>query len=111
MQVAQGDLTGALKSYGAELAITQRLAQADPGNAGWQLWTCPRAYEKVGDVTADGAGRSRQCVEIMQRRPLRAIMQRLVQSDPGNAGWQFDLGFSNERVGNVLAAQETWQVR
>ena len=34
MQLAQDDLAGALKSYGDSLAIMQRLAQSDPGNAG-----------------------------------------------------------------------------
>jgi hypothetical protein len=34
--VAQGNLGPALDSYRASLAIRERLAQADPGNAGWQ---------------------------------------------------------------------------
>jgi tetratricopeptide (TPR) repeat protein len=34
--VAQGNLAPALDSYRASLAIFERLAQADPGNAGWQ---------------------------------------------------------------------------
>ena len=33
---AQGNLPGALESYRADLAITDRLAKSDPGNAGWQ---------------------------------------------------------------------------
>ena len=36
MLVAQGDLTAALTSYRASLAIRERLAAGDPGNAGWQ---------------------------------------------------------------------------
>jgi hypothetical protein len=36
VQQAQGDLAAALTSYRASLAIRERLAQADPGNAGWQ---------------------------------------------------------------------------
>jgi hypothetical protein len=28
-----------------------------------------------------------------------------VWRDPGNAGWQYDLGISNERIGDVLMAQ------
>ena len=36
VQVAQGDLAGALKSYRDSLAIMKRLAKSDPGNAGWQ---------------------------------------------------------------------------
>jgi hypothetical protein len=34
--VSQGDLSGALKFYRDSLAIRERLAKADPGNAGWQ---------------------------------------------------------------------------
>ena len=36
MLVAQGDRAGALKSYRDGLAIRERLAQSDPGNAQWQ---------------------------------------------------------------------------
>lgn len=36
VQSAQGDLDGALQSYRASLNIAERLAKADPGNAGWQ---------------------------------------------------------------------------
>ena len=34
--VAQGNLPEALKSYRDSLAIADRLAKSDPGNAGWQ---------------------------------------------------------------------------
>jgi len=38
--VAQGNLPQALESFQASLAIAERLAKADPRNAGWQrdLW-------------------------------------------------------------------------
>ncbi|MFZ1093303.1 MAG: hypothetical protein WAN75_29480 [Xanthobacteraceae bacterium] len=36
MLVAQGDLTAALQAYRDSLGIRERLAKADPGNAGWQ---------------------------------------------------------------------------
>jgi hypothetical protein len=36
VQEAQGDLAGALKSYQDSLAIRDRLAKSDPGNAGRQ---------------------------------------------------------------------------
>src|SRR5262249_29459117 len=36
VQVAQGDLSAALTSYRASLAIAERLAKADPSNASWQ---------------------------------------------------------------------------
>ena len=34
---AQGNLAEALKSFRDGLAIAERLAQTDPGNAGWQV--------------------------------------------------------------------------
>ena len=45
----QGNLPEALKAYRDSLAISERLAKADPGNAGWQR-DLSVAYEKVGDV-------------------------------------------------------------
>jgi hypothetical protein len=47
--VAQGNLPEALKSYQADLAIADRLAKADPGNAGWQR-DLSVSYNKIGDV-------------------------------------------------------------
>ena len=49
MQRAQGDLPAALTSYQASLAIRDRLAQADPGNAGWQR-DLSVSHNKIGDV-------------------------------------------------------------
>jgi hypothetical protein len=39
----------ALKSYSDSLAIAERLAKSDPGNAGWQR-DLSVSYGKVGDV-------------------------------------------------------------
>src|SRR5262249_49368731 len=47
--VAQGGLTGALKSYGDSLAIRDRLTKADPNNAGWQ-YDLGISNERIGDV-------------------------------------------------------------
>ena len=47
--VAQGNLPEALKSYRDGLAIRDRLAKADPGNAGWQR-DLSVSYDRVGDV-------------------------------------------------------------
>jgi tetratricopeptide (TPR) repeat protein len=49
MQVAQGDFTGAMKSYRDGLAIFERLAQSDPGNADWQR-DLSVAIEKLGNL-------------------------------------------------------------
>ena len=45
----RGNLPEALKSYRDGLAIADRLAQADPGNAGWQR-DLSVSYDRVGDV-------------------------------------------------------------
>ena len=49
VQMAQGDLAGALKSRQDSLAIFDRLARSDPGNAGWQR-DLSVSYEEIGDV-------------------------------------------------------------
>ena len=48
---SQGDLPGALKSYRDDLAIAERLAKADPSNAGWQfdVVTCNWRLALAGD--------------------------------------------------------------
>ena len=87
MQVAQGDLAGALKSYRDSLVIADRLAKSDPGNAGWQR-DLSVSYDKVGDVQVaqgDLAG------ALTSYRDSLVIRDRLAKSDPGNAGWQRDL--------------------
>src|SRR5947199_10558 len=49
VDMEQGRLTAALKAYQASLAIAERLAESDPGNAGWQ-GDLSSSYSKVGDV-------------------------------------------------------------
>ena len=83
VQVEQGDLAGALKSYRNSLAIADRLAKSDSGNAGWQR-DLSVSYEEVGDVQVaqgDLAG------ALKSYRDSLAIRDRLAKSDPGNAGW------------------------
>jgi tetratricopeptide (TPR) repeat protein len=90
VQVAQGNLSGALKSYEDALTIANRLAQSDPGNAGWRH-DLSVSSEKMGDVhvaQGDLAG------ALTSYSDSLAIMGRLAQSDPGNAEWQRDLSVS-----------------
>ena len=101
VQVAQGNLAEALQSYRAGLAIRERLAKADPDNAGWQR-DLSVSYEKVGDVQVaqgDLAG------ALQSYRASLAIAERLAKADPSNAGWQRDLSVSDDKVGDVLVAQ------
>ena len=46
---AQGNLPDALAAYKASLAIRERLAKADPGNAGWQRDVAV-SNERLGDI-------------------------------------------------------------
>ena len=83
------------------LAIIERLAQSDPGNAGWQR-DLSVSYENVGDVQVaqgDLAG------ALKSYRDDIAIAERLAQSDPGNAGWQRDLSVSYNKIGDVQVEQ------
>ena len=100
MLVAQGKLAEALKSFKDGLAIGDRLAKADPNNAGWQR-DLSVSYDKVGDVlVAQG-----NLAEAL--KPSRTVSQshRLAKADPNNAGWQRDLSVSYNKVGDVLVAQ------
>ena len=49
VQVAQGDLAGALASYRDSFAIGDLLAKSDPGNAGWQR-DLSVSHERIGGV-------------------------------------------------------------
>jgi len=58
VQVAQGQLSEALDSYQVDLAISDRLAKSDPGNAGRQR-DLSVSYDNVGNVqVAQGDARS-----------------------------------------------------
>jgi hypothetical protein len=95
VQVAQGNLPAALASYQAGLAISDRLAKSDPGNAGWQS-DLSLSYDNVGDVQA---AQGNLPAALASYQAGLAISDRLAKSDPGNAGWY--LSVSYEKVGNV----------
>jgi eukaryotic-like serine/threonine-protein kinase len=56
VQRAQGDLSAALTSYQVLLAIAERLAEADPGNAWWQR-DLALSYGRVAIVEAQQGAR------------------------------------------------------
>ncbi len=103
MLVAQGNLPEALKAYRDSLAIGERLAKADPGNAGWQR-DLSVSYDKVGDVLV-AQGNLPEALKAY--RDSLAIRERLAKADPGNAGWQRDLSVSYNKVGDVLCPGHT----
>jgi tetratricopeptide (TPR) repeat protein len=84
----RGNLDAALASYRDSLAIRDRLATSDPGNAGWQR-DLSVSYEKIGDVQVDQgdlAGALKSYQEDL------AIADWLATSDPGNAHARYRRG-------------------
>ncbi|MDP7099273.1 MAG: hypothetical protein QF511_12340 [Rhodospirillales bacterium] len=101
VRVAQGDLSGALESYRALMAIGERLAKADPDNAGWRR-DLSVSHIKIGGVQVAQGDLSGA---LKSYRASMAIAERLAKADPDNAGWQRDLSVSHDRIGDVQVAQ------
>jgi tetratricopeptide (TPR) repeat protein len=106
VQQAQGDLAAALASYRASLAIRERLAKADPGNAGWQR-DLSVSFEKIGDVQQ---AQGDLAAALTSFRASLDIAERLAKADPGNAGWQRDLIVSLFKIGD-LSSDKTYFAR
>ncbi|HTW28913.1 MAG TPA: tetratricopeptide repeat protein, partial [Acetobacteraceae bacterium] len=126
--VAQGKLAEALTAFRDGLAIRERLAAADPGNAGWQR-DLSVSHNKIGEVLV---AQGKLAEALTAFRDSHAIFERLAAADPGNAGWQTDLVASHARLaqqgdeperrwafvvatlrrlsaeGRLTAAQEAW---
>ena len=62
VQQAQGDLTAALQSYSDSRTIRERLAKADPGNAGWQR-DLTVSHTKIADALK-GMGKIPHCGDV-----------------------------------------------
>jgi hypothetical protein len=87
VQVAQGDLAGALKSYSDSLVIRDRLAKSDPGNAGWQR-DLTVSYAKLAKVHRQSGDKPKARGFLRQGQE---IMARLTKLTPDNAVWKKDL--------------------
>ena len=94
MQVAQGDLKAALKSYQDDLAITERLATSTPGNADWQR-DLSVSYAKLADAY-------RKSNETAKARDAlaagRAVIGKLVEQNPDQAQWKQDLAWFEAQI-------------
>lgn len=98
VQVAQGDPAAALKSFSDSLAIRDRLAKSDPGNAGWQrdlAISCGRAA-----VVHREMGERSKALDLLRKG--HEIMARLTRLSPENARWKADL----DRFDAVIVALE-----
>ena len=81
VQMAEGDLSAALKSYKGTSTSAARLAKSDPGNADWQR-DLSVSCDKIGDVQVaqgDLAGALKSFQDGL------AIDEKLAKADSGNA--------------------------
>jgi hypothetical protein len=79
VQNAQGELAGALKSYRDSLAIEEKLAQQNPGNAdcqGYLGW----AYLRTGLMWAKAEPKSKKEARAMVKKG-RDILRQLKERD------------------------------
>ena len=79
----------ALDSYKAALAIRDRLAKADPGNAGWQR-DLSVSHDKIGDVLRRaGQPRRRRSTATRPRSPSPSVSPKPIPAMPaGSATWR-----------------------
>ena len=101
VEVARGSLTTAMAEYERGRTIAERLAEADPGNAGWQR-DLSVSHDKIGDVQR---AQGDLAAALTSYQASLAICERLAKADPGNAGWQRDLSVSHNKIGDVQQAQ------
>src|SRR5262249_4235530 len=94
-------LADVLPLYERGLAITDRLARADPGNADWQR-DLFRSHIRIGDVLRP-QGNLPAALDSYQAS--LTIAGRFAKADPGNADWQRDLSVSYSNIGDVLVQQ------
>jgi len=99
---SQGDLSGALTAYRESLALSRRLAESDPSNAGWQR-DLSVSQEKIGDVLRSQGDLSGA---LTAYRESLALRRRLAESDPSNAGWQRDLSWILTRLAEFHERQD-----
>jgi hypothetical protein len=94
VQTAQGDLVAVLTSYQASHSLFERLAAADPGNAGW-----PRALaSSFGRVAIAEAGQSARERALSQFQEGRNIITRLTRQSPENAILPEDLAWFESQI-------------
>ena len=92
--VAQGNLPEALKAYRDGLAISDRLAKSDPGNAGWQR-DLAVSYAKLGAIYRKNKDKTKALGMLQQGL---AIMLRMTQLSPDNAQWKNDVVWFERQI-------------
>jgi hypothetical protein len=94
VEVAQGDLAGALNSYRAGFAIRERLAQSDPTNSIWQH-DLSFSYGRLSTALQKAA----QLAEAREAAIAgRAIVVSLVERFPESAQLKQDLAWFDGQI-------------
>jgi len=83
--------------YRRALAIFARLAQADPGNAGWQR-DLAVSHAKLASPFRKG-GENAKALDALRRG--RAIMARMTALSPDNAVWKRDLAWFDGQIAGM----------
>jgi tetratricopeptide (TPR) repeat protein len=81
----------------AEATYRKVIMSVQASNSEWVLW----AHFGKGDIERE---RGHLDDALATYREGRAIAENRAKSDPANLGWQYDLGISNERIGDLLMA-------
>ena len=105
-------MAAALKSYQASLAIRERLAKSDPGNAGWQR-DLSVSYEQHR-LRAGGAGRHGRRAEILSSQPChhrapRQIRPRQCRLAARSVSGLQKIGDVQKAQGDLAAALKSYQ--
>jgi hypothetical protein len=90
-------LGGALESNRASLAIFERLAKSDPGNAGWQH-DLALSLQQVGFVAVRQGDRDAARAAYQRSRE---ILARLTALAPDHAGFRRDLAWVEARLAEL----------
>jgi tetratricopeptide (TPR) repeat protein len=92
-QEEAGQLDAAQAAYARVIAAAR--PSADDAYLVWAKFGMGDIEQQRGDLGA----------ALATYQEAETILDRLAKSDPGDAGWQYDLGVNNERIGNVLMAR------
>jgi tetratricopeptide (TPR) repeat protein len=98
IELVQGHPAEALKSYQAALDMVERLAKADPENAGWQS-AMSLFYGKVGDAQlalsnwAEALAAYHACVDTADR---------VAKSHPDDPERELDVAFAHNKLALAL---------
>jgi tetratricopeptide (TPR) repeat protein len=99
IQMAQRDLTNALRCYKKSLEIRETLAAQDPDNSQWQR-DLSINYEKIGDVQR----RDSSTALGFYKKSLE-IREKLAARDRDNSECQRDLSISHDKIGDIRMDQ------